>query len=849
MRRAAWALPAVLAAGLAGLLPAPARPEPILWAVGAAVLAVPPCLAARRHPAVVGTALLAATLGTLVPLRLGAPAGRVAFVAAAASVLLTAGVVVGRSPRLGRGLERPASRRLAALAALAAGLVLRALTLLGPAPASGTLPLLGVQVGELTRWLVVGGAALAVAEQVSRAPGWRASDRRFHLLAGGLGAGALALLVVVRDLGPAALVVVAVLAAVVHVRGLPVRWVVAGALAVVVAIPLLATVPVVRGRALEVVDPGDQLRAALTAAWSGGLIGPGPGRSPLVDGVPAIGSDYAVAALVADLGALVVVPVLLGLLAALAHLVRVAAARRGAAASLAVALATALVAQGAWNALGTVAVLPLTGLNAPFLGFSRASLTTSALVLGLVVGLLDRPDRTGRTAPGTSALTTATVGGVRGVAVLLVAAAVLLVVGPRTISDAEQVRMPRGTIWTADGRVIAADDGAGRTYPAGGRYADLGFARWNGTHRGVEAVAADTLTCGGALGAADVLAGLFHPVCRPADVVTTVDSRVQAALAAGVAGLDGEAVLLDARTGAVTGLFSSASTEPGVPSRARSRQGPPGSTMKLVTAAAALLAGVDPAAAPLGAYRGDDGSVLGNDGGSTCPAADTATALAHSCNSVLGWEAVQVGAPELARVARTWFGADTPVRLDGLDAAGLDTGLGAADPGTGALARTGIGQESVRSTVLGVALATAVVANAGTTTPWPSVIAATCPGGDPEPTAPSAPIGRPLPGPVADVIRGGMARAVSEGTARRLAPAGHDVVAKTGTAQVPGGATDSWVTAIVDDRWVLTLVAHGAAREGTAVDAGSRVLGALPPVLTPVPPTCPGEARPSALLP
>lgn len=799
---------------------------------------------------------LAAALGMLVPLRLGVGTERPAMAGFAAAVLFVLGARAGRSDRLAGAFGNLVTRRTLSLVVLAVGLALRAVTVLGAAPASGTLPLFGVQVGELTRYLVAGGAALAIAETMGRSGPWVAADRRFRRGAGLLGATALGTLLVLGDFGPAALVVLGVVVAVTHTRGLRVRWVGASLLGVAASVPLAAASTVIRTRVGDVVDPGLQLRAALTAAWSGGLVGPGPGRSPLVDGVPAAGSDYAVAALVADLGAVVVVPVLLGVLVVVAGLVRTAASRSGPEHTVATALGAMVLIQGAWNALGVVAVLPLTGLDAPFLGVNGASLATSAAVVGLVLGVLDRSDTQPPGRPqGARPLAVAAAVGVQSVAVLLVAASLVVATGPHTLGDADQVRMPRGTVWTADGQVVAEDAGAGdeRTYPADARYADLGFVRRNDTHRGLEATTADTLTCGGHLGLLDAAASVLHPVCRTADVVTTVDGRAQSAVADSLAGADAEAVLLDAPTGAIRALSSTATRWVGDPSAARGRQGPPGSTMKLVTAAAALMAGVDFGAAPRAAFPDGHGHALGNDAGAMCPASDAATALAYSCNSVFGWAATRVGAGELDRVARTYFGADRPMSVDGLGAPGLDTGLDgrpeldrpdnthntAGPDNTASTARTGIGQESVRSSVLGVALATAVVANAGgPPTPWPRLVDAVCAGDGPEVRAPGPALGPGLPPSVAGVVLDGMRAAVRVGTARFLVePPGRDVAAKTGTAELPDHGLDSWVTVILDHRYVLTLVVHHPAGEGAAVGVANRILPTLPRSFGP--PSCP----------
>ncbi|HTK63464.1 MAG TPA: FtsW/RodA/SpoVE family cell cycle protein, partial [Pseudonocardia sp.] len=796
-------------AGAAGWLPAPERPSMVFWLAGTAVLAAIVCLVPRRRLGTAGLVAAATVLGALVQLRLGHPASRLAVGAAVAAAAWVGAVSLGRSVWFSRTVADSYLARMVALGAIASGTALRALTLLGPRPAAGTLPVVPVQVGELTRYLIGAGMAVGVVELArSRRGYWRPADARFRAVLYGLAAVAVALLVVLRDLGPAVLIAAGVAAALLHVHGARSRqtWFTLAGLAVV--LPLIAAGDTVRARLEHVLDPDPQLRSALIAAGSGGLIGPGPGLSPLVDGIPAIGSDFALAALIADLGALVVLPVVVALLATYTGLVRAGARRPGPSGTVVVALGCMLLAQAGWNALGTLAVLPLTGLNQPFLGFSGASLVTSALVVGLTLGILDGPSAevpADSPEPGTAAVGALARAGTAVVVLLFVVAAATQAVRPRPVGDLEQTRMPRGVLWTSDGQVISLDGHRERLYPAGALYADLGRDTWGYSHRGIEATEAATLTCGGRLHLTDWLASLLHSVCKPADVVTTIDSRVQTALRDALAGRTGEAVVLDARTGAVLGLYSTAAA--GDPAGARFQQRPPGSTMKLVTASASLLAGTDYTGAPADVFTGSDGQRLVNDGRETCPATDVRTALAYSCNSVLGWAATRVGADGLRRVASTYFGADRPFAFEGGDAVGLDTGLPAAAThprvSDGALARTGIGQESVRSSVLGVALATAVIADSGTgakavPAPWPGLTSATCrdpragtvggdgggtgggdgdrPGEGDVDTPVAAPVrptvGPALPSRVGRVVYEGMRMAALRGTARALAAPG-----------------------------------------------------------------------------
>lgn len=868
-RRLLYAVPAVLVAGGAAWLPPTERPQMGFWLAGAAVLGGVWCLAAGRRVGVAGLCAAATVLGALVQLRLGQPASRLAIGAAVATAAWVGAVRLGRSAWFERAVSDSYRARLLAVGTIAAGTGLRALTLLGPRPAAGTLPVLPVQVGELTRYLIGAGVAVGVVELArSRRGYWRSADARFRAVLCGSTGVAVLLLVALRDLGPAVLIIAGAAAALLHVHGVRSRPTLLTVAGLAVVLPLIAASDTVRQRLEHVLDPDPQLRSALIAAGSGGLIGPGPGLSPLVDGIPAIGSDFALAALIADLGALVVLPVVVGLLATYAGLVLSGARRSGPPGTVAVTLSCMLLAQAGWNALGTLAVLPLTGLNQPFLGFSGASLVTSALVVGLVLGIVngqgldEPPSEEGTSEPGTAAVGALARVGTAAAVLLFVVAAGTQAVRPRPVGDLEQTRMPRGALWTSDGQVISLDGHHERLYPAGTLYADLGRDTWGYSHRGIEATAAATLTCGGQLHLTDWIASLLHTVCKPADVVTTIDSRVQTALRDALAGQTGEAVVLDARTGSVLGLYSAA--KQGAPGGARFQQRPPGSTMKLITASASLLAGTDYSAAPAEVFTGTDGQRLVNDDRETCPATDVRTALAYSCNSVLGWAATRVGADGLRRVASAYFGADRPFQFEGGDAVGLNTGLPtststspASRVSEGALARTGIGQESVRSSVLGVALETAVIADSRgggqPVAPWPGLTSATCrdPGehaagdgvADTPVAAPARPtVGTALPPRVGRTVYDGMRMAVLRGTARALAaPGGMEVAAKTGTAQTIGTHFDSWLTAIVDGRYVVTLVIADAGAESAAVRAGSSVLAAWPKAFAA--PGCPA-ARP-----
>ena len=155
----------------------------------------------------------------------------------------------------------------------------------------------------------------------------------------------------------------------------------------------------------------------------------------------------------------------------------------------------------------------------------------------------------------------------------------------------------------------------------------------------------------------------------------------------------------------------------------------PGSTFKLVTAAAAIESGKYHAGdeVPAGATYQPPGTShrIGNDGRGQCSPAriDFATAMEWSCNTTFAHLAVEVG-PERMREQAEAFGFNSTSLLDlqGQVPSVYPTGVEVPDSeggGTRELslaetAQTGIGQNAVQSTPLQMAMVTAAIANQGT---------------------------------------------------------------------------------------------------------------------------------------
>lgn len=230
---------------------------------------------------------------------------------------------------------------------------------------------------------------------------------------------------------------------------------------------------------------------------------------------------------------------------------------------------------------------------------------------------------------------------------------------------------------------------------------------------------------------------------RGGNVITTIDPKAQQAAYKGLTALDarGSAVALDPKTGKVLALVSTPSYDPGVfagnslkeskrfrdldkdkgkplANRALRETFPPGSTFKILTAAAALEHGViDDIDAktdavspyPLPQSTNTVGSEAGN---AACDKVSLKTAMQHSCNNVFLDAAVKLGVDKMRDTAEK-FGFNEDVYSDAFGDMRAVKSLYPKEldkPGT---ALTGMGQGSLTSTPLQMAMVTAAIANNG----------------------------------------------------------------------------------------------------------------------------------------
>ncbi len=140
---------------------------------------------------------------------------------------------------------------------------------------------------------------------------------------------------------------------------------------------------------------GYQVIQGLIAFARGGLVGTGLGGGlPIVDGrlpIPAIHTDFPLAALGEELGLIGILAILGLYLVIIERGLRIAAAAADEfRALLASGLALVIGVQAFIIAAGNLKLIPLTGITLPFISYGGSSLIANAVVIGLLLAISDR---------------------------------------------------------------------------------------------------------------------------------------------------------------------------------------------------------------------------------------------------------------------------------------------------------------------------------------------------------------------------------------------------------------------------------------------------------------------------
>ena len=378
-----------------------------------------------------------------------------------------------------------------------------------------------------------------------------------------------------------------------------------------------------------------------------------------------------------------------------------------------------------------------------------------------------------------------------------------------------ELRVRRGALRAADGTLLARSEPAeGRTFrrvytPAARDVSHVvGYSFPAPGRASLERSRNEAL-----MGVADPIDSLLDEVRGRADqgddVVTTLDLRAQRTALSALGGRRGAVVAMEPRTGRVRVMASvptfdpnlmgteagrrALNTDPARPliNRATQDASPPGSTFKVVTAAAALDSGrytpdtiVDGSSPKL-----VGGVPLRNFGGVSYGPIPLTTALTQSVNTVWADVALRLGRQTMGDYMRRFgFGVDPPADLP--DVQLVPSGVfrnGRPLPVTNPsvdLGRVAIGQERLLATPLQMAMVAAAVANRG------QLMAPTLTGRIVDREGRTLervePRGyRDVMSPAAaERLAAMMADVVSEGTGTAAALEGVDVAGKTGTAEL-----------------------------------------------------------------
>ncbi|MEU7426678.1 penicillin-binding transpeptidase domain-containing protein [Streptomyces sp. NPDC040750] len=290
------------------------------------------------------------------------------------------------------------------------------------------------------------------------------------------------------------------------------------------------------------------------------------------------------------------------------------------------------------------------------------------------------------------------------------------------------------------------------------------------------------------------------------DVVTTLNRRAQEAAYRGLAGRKGAVAAIEPATGRVLALVTSPSYDPAALSgngeavtsawarlnhdpekpmlnRAVRQTYPPGSTFKVVTAAAALDAGVitdlDARTRSPDPYRLPGTTTRLTNEADGCRDASLRTAFEWSCNTVFAKLGVDVGAEGMVSTAGGFGFNDTGVRIPfSVSPSTFDRHVDKAQ-----LALSSIGQYNTRATPLQMAMVASAVANDGQLRSPYLVERTTRKGGETVAGAGPRPVRQVMRLSTAERLKELMTDVVEEGTGTQAAIPGATVGGKTGTAQ------------------------------------------------------------------
>jgi penicillin-binding protein A len=387
----------------------------------------------------------------------------------------------------------------------------------------------------------------------------------------------------------------------------------------------------------------------------------------------------------------------------------------------------------------------------------------------------------------------------------------------------EEQRIQRGDILADDGTVIARSRGIGkgnnkiyvRHYPLGRLFGNpIGYSFVDRGRVGFELSHNDELV-GNKTEFLSVLDELQGHAQVGDNVQSSLDPDAQRAAVEGLGGQRGSVVAIVPSTGEVRAMvsipeydpnqvennatFRHLNTDESAPLFNRATQAgyPPGSTMKVVTATAALDSGeFTPNSVLSGRSPIEiEGVPLSNSGGEQFGDIPMTTALTNSVNTWWAQVGEKLGNDTMFKYMDR-FGFNAKPRLDypsfQLATSGVFSGNKLLGPSNAIdIGRVAIGQERLRVTPLQMAEVAATVANKGELMEprlWSKVIRPD----DRETKLNPAHQSTVMSEDTASELNNMMRDVVSEGTGTAAALSGIEAAGKTGTAEISPGVNDAW---------------------------------------------------------
>jgi penicillin-binding protein A len=391
----------------------------------------------------------------------------------------------------------------------------------------------------------------------------------------------------------------------------------------------------------------------------------------------------------------------------------------------------------------------------------------------------------------------------------------------------EQQQVPRGLILARDGTKLAVNNRIGsrqtkryvRSYPTGGLFgASVGYSFVSSGDSGLEKSYNDELSGTNDKQLSSFIDQLGGGPKQGDDLRTTLDPKAQREALAGLAGRAGAVVALEPSTGRIRVMANVPGFDPnGVPqqlkqlnkgqggsllNRATQAQYPPGSTMKVVTSAAALDSGLYKPDSPI---SGRDGVVISgvplhNYGGENFGSISLTDALTNSVNTVFGQVGEKLGKSTMLKYMRRFgFQRQLPIDLPSSQVAIAGVlkpprPLSANDNWD--VGRVAIGQEPhLFVTPLQMAMVAAAVGNKGRMMQPHLGDKVIAPDGQVRTSIRPREQSVVMSESSASDLAGMMTNVVKSGTGTGGALSGIQVAGKTGTADNPKGGNYAWFIA------------------------------------------------------